>query len=360
MVSNSNPKKRGRQLNPEQEYLIINTIKDAGDDGLTYKQLIKRTGLPRTTIYDRTQHFIKQSYINLKAGTRPKLFRIAYKGNQYWRSLSNIGNVDQVEITIEKSDPKDGLIALQKFSVKYPVRQLPAIYWGGLHNHMKNWFQGISEWKGHVELVNGIDTEPGNTNTIVDKDGNAKDYTGDMTDASHVQINVKMIIGRNAHELEALAWDIVRKHAKFMEDVGGYELGLPEIVGEPEYEIASQIAKDEIAKYGWSKGVRDASVHGGEFIFSNPDEVQSFADLKDVLPGLAKAQLEATRELLTEMKDIRGELHEVNAQGKMNTSLIQELAKMNIEMAKILKPSDQPPSQDDDQEPDEPPASMYT
>lgn len=277
------------------------------------------------TLHGRLTESCRNGYILKMPGNNPTMYHILKKGQVRIKDLEHSGIVTAMNNPNAKLGLGD-LVALQKFSVKYPIIKMPDVYWGKLDDQVRNWIRGRSEWKNCIEIVTGIQTDDGTP-------------TGKITTASSVIINVKMIIGENAHQLEKLAWEIVRTHAHMMEELGGYELGKdPAIIGKPEYEIASNLAKEEIEKYGWAKGVRDKSVFGGEYVLDTPAQVQSLKDLI-TLPGAINQGFQA---LLTELKAMNQNLTDLNTKADVQGAMMTQLAQANIQMATLLQKLTQP------------------
>jgi hypothetical protein len=353
---------RGRKISEADEYALLNAIKDADEgfvsetgekvtgQGIDRENITRITGQKGTTLHDRLGILERAGYISRIPQVRPLRYEITYTGQQRWSHLRNSGIVGHpeypTEIPTSESARQLDLIALQRFQVKFPVKKVPDIYWGEIHDNMCNWLQGASEWKNCVEIVNGIKTDTGKK-------------TGKLLSASTVQINVKQIIGENAHQLENLAWEIVRTHAKMLE-TQGYELGQPQLLENPEFEIASEIAKDEIEHYGWARGVRDKSTLGGEFLFSTADDVMSFKDLKDTLPAQNRALHRKLSEAVDELKMIGNQLGELTLNQNIQGKYLEQLGINQEKITKILKRLlGEDIEQVEEPEQTEPPADMY-
>ena len=147
---------QGRKISELDELKILNSIADAVEMGQQRNLISKITGIKGTSLHDKLEKFEQSGFILRKPGTRPIIYEITHIGKQRLATLRNSGNVADHDFPNFKSDLPIGLIALQKYRIKYEIIEQPALYWTVNQNDkMNGWVQGWSEWKNHTEVING-------------------------------------------------------------------------------------------------------------------------------------------------------------------------------------------------------------
>jgi hypothetical protein len=218
---------------------------------------------PGSTLTKRLKEAQKRNLIIiLYSRKKPQLWRLTYKGRQRLVTLQNsriLGPRDCVNGDYV-------LVALQQYKIKYEI------YSGDVEKisstktvEMNNWIQHISGWKKCVVIVNR---------------------------ASSVEIHVKQLIGHCEHSLENYARNIADTHMLMLCSKYNLQVGPGIKVGNPEFEIKSSIAREEIREYGVLPGVRDMSIFGSsnyaDMVFNNAHEVTSWKFLPQLIDQMRR------------------------------------------------------------------------